>query len=82
MTQYFIRDFNVFSVLFLFGIVLSLFGAGFGLYHWYLSAKTGSIASTGTVMVAVPTLYLRLTAIDPSYERRYTESLKDPLHTD
>jgi dolichol-phosphate mannosyltransferase len=53
ITQYFIRDFNVFSVLFLFGIFLSIFGVVFGLYHWYLSAKTGSIASTGTVMVAV-----------------------------
>ena len=53
MTQYFIRDFSVFSALFLFGMILTLFGLSFGLYHWYLSAITGSIASTGTVMVAV-----------------------------
>ncbi len=53
MTQYFIRDFSVFSALFLFGMILTMFGISFGLYHWYLSAITGSIASTGTVMVAV-----------------------------
>ena len=53
ITQYFIRDFNVFSILFLFGLILSIFGTVFGGYHWYLSAKTGSIASTGTVMLAV-----------------------------
>lgn len=53
ITQYFIRDFSVFSVLFLFGWFLTVFGAVFGAFHWYLSAKTGSIASTGTVMVAV-----------------------------
>jgi glycosyltransferase involved in cell wall biosynthesis len=53
MTQYFIRDFSVFSALFLFGTILTLFGTGFGLYHWYLSLITGKIASTGTVMLAV-----------------------------
>lgn len=53
ITQYFIRDFSVFSVLFLFGWILSIFGIVFGAYHWYLSAKTGITASTGTVMIAV-----------------------------
>jgi len=53
ITQYFIRDFNVFSVLSLFGLILNIFGTVFGAYQWYLSAKTGSIASTGTVMIAV-----------------------------
>ncbi len=53
MTQYFIRDFSVFSALFLFGMILTIFGISFGLYHWYLSISTGNIASTGTVMVAV-----------------------------
>jgi len=58
ITQYYIRDFTIFSVLLLFGIFLSLFGITFGLYHWYLSAETASIASTGTVMLAVLPLIL------------------------
>jgi dolichol-phosphate mannosyltransferase len=56
--QYFVRDFGVFSVLFLFGLGLSSFGIGFGLYHWYLSAIMSSLASTGTVMLAVLPLIL------------------------
>jgi dolichol-phosphate mannosyltransferase len=58
MTQYFIRDFGAFSMLVLLGVGLSLFGFVFGLYHWYLSSQTATIASTGTVMLAVLPLIL------------------------
>jgi len=82
ITQYFIRDFNVFSVLFLFGIVLSIFGAGFGLYHWYLSAKTGSVASTGTVMVAVLPLILGSQLLIQAMIVDIQSMPRDPLHTE
>lgn len=51
--QYFIRDFGVVSMLFLIGVLLSLFGSCFGAYQWYLSSQFDSPASTGTVMLAV-----------------------------
>ena len=53
LIQYFIRDFTVFSLFLLVGGVFIVFGGTFGAYHWYLSAKSGVEASTGTVMLAV-----------------------------
>jgi dolichol-phosphate mannosyltransferase len=58
LVQYFVRDFGVFSMLLISGLGLSAFGLFFGLYHWYLSSLTATIASTGTVMIAVLPLIL------------------------
>lgn len=51
--QYFVRDFNAFSVYLLAGIVSGAFGVGWGAYHWIQSAIIDTPASTGTVMLAV-----------------------------
>jgi len=56
--QYFVADFNAVSLFLLTGIPLILFGAGFGAYHWILSSLTKTLASTGTVMLAVLPLIL------------------------
>jgi len=56
--QYFLADFNAVSLFLLTGIPLILFGAGFGAYHWILSSLTKTLASTGTVMIAVLPLIL------------------------
>jgi len=58
LVQYFVRDFGVFSLLLVSGLGFSIFGLLFGIYHWYLSYKTFTIASTGTVMIAVLPLIL------------------------
>jgi len=58
ITQYFVRDFGIFSIMLVLGLIFSLFGLLFGLYHWYLSSITGVVASTGTVMIAVLPLIL------------------------
>jgi len=58
LIQYFVRDFGIFSVLLVSGLVFSLFGLVFGLYHWYLSSTTNTVTSTGTVMIAVLPLIL------------------------
>lgn len=58
LIQYFVRDFGVFSILLILGLGFSAFGLLFGLYHWYLSYITFTIASTGTVMIAVLPLIL------------------------
>ena len=50
--RYLILDFNVGSVCVLLGLPLCAFGAAFGAYHWWLSAKTGVTASAGTVFLA------------------------------
>jgi glycosyltransferase involved in cell wall biosynthesis len=50
--NYFLRDFNVFSLLFVAGVCLLLFGTIFGSIHWYQGVVSGIPATTGTVMVA------------------------------
>lgn len=50
--RYFLRDFNIGSVLLLAGSVLLLLGGTYGFYHWYLSVHTGQLASSGRVMIA------------------------------
>jgi glycosyltransferase involved in cell wall biosynthesis len=49
---YYLRSFNIASVNLLLGLLFLGFGVAYGGYHWYLSAKSGVIASSGTVMVA------------------------------
>lgn len=58
LVQYFVRDFGVFSMLLVSGLGFSAFGLLFGIYHWYVSSITLTIASTGTVMIAVLPLML------------------------
>ena len=50
--SYFLRDFNLASIQFLFSMVFIAAGVIFGSWHWYLSSLEGSLASSGTVMVA------------------------------
>jgi glycosyltransferase involved in cell wall biosynthesis len=56
--HYYIRDFSTFSLLFLMGWLLLLFGVGFGAAKWYMNAHRGVITSTGTVMISVVPLVL------------------------
>jgi dolichol-phosphate mannosyltransferase len=51
--SYLVRDFNVGSVQMLTGLALLGFGMLFGIWHWLVSVRSGHLASTGTVMVAV-----------------------------
>ena len=56
--RYYIRDFSTFSVLFLFGWILFLFGLIFGLVVWIHNASRGVATPTGTVMLSVVPLFL------------------------
>jgi glycosyltransferase involved in cell wall biosynthesis len=51
--QYFVRDFTAVSLYLVFGLVLSLFGLIWGVWHWALASQAGVAATTGTVMIAV-----------------------------
>jgi dolichol-phosphate mannosyltransferase len=51
--QYFVRDFSAVSAFLVAGLALLLWGSAFGAYHWFLSGRAGTVASTGTVMIAV-----------------------------
>ena len=56
--NYFLRDFNGASLEFVVGIMLLLFGASWGGYHWYSSILNQVEATTGTVMIAALTIIL------------------------
>lgn len=50
--NYFLRSFSVASVELMLGPPLTLAGAAFGVYRWILSAERGTLATSGTVMLA------------------------------
>jgi len=50
--KHLVTDFGAVGVLVSLALTLSLLGFLFGSYHWWLSASTGQVASTGTVMIA------------------------------
>lgn len=49
---YFIHNFNIASFYLLFGLVFTVFGFSYGVYHWLESVELGRVASAGTVMLA------------------------------
>jgi hypothetical protein len=52
--QYFLRDFGVFSIFFISGLILSGFGTVFGMYNWWLYAfQLHEATPTGTIMLSV-----------------------------
>jgi len=55
--NYFLRDLNAGTLQLVMGLILTLFGGGFGLAHWWESVSTGYAATSGTVMLAaIPVL--------------------------
>ena len=50
--NYYLRDLSLASIQLPLGLLLLLFGVGFGGYHWLESASAGLPASAGTVMLA------------------------------
>jgi dolichol-phosphate mannosyltransferase len=51
--RYFVQDFSAFSAYLVFGLLLSVFGAIWGLAHWIRSSQLDVVTPTGTVMIAV-----------------------------
>lgn len=78
--RYFMRDFNIGSVLLAMGSPLFVFGLFFGLHHWLESNRTGVLASSGTVMLsALPTLLgFQMLTFAMIYDVLLTP--RDPIH--
>jgi glycosyltransferase involved in cell wall biosynthesis len=58
--NYFLRDFPLASLELVLGVVLFVFGAAFGAWHWWLSAASGIAASAGTVMIPTMSMLVGL----------------------
>jgi glycosyltransferase involved in cell wall biosynthesis len=50
--NYFLRNFNIASIELVLGALLLPFGVAVGVYHWVQGALVGTIATSGTVMLA------------------------------
>lgn len=50
--NYYLRDLSLASIELPLGLILLFSGTGFGLYHWYESAREGISTPAGTVMLA------------------------------
>lgn len=50
--NYYLRDASLASIELPLGLILLLFGTGFGGYHWMASAQAGVVTPSGTVMLA------------------------------
>ncbi|PKK89734.1 MAG: glycosyl transferase family 2 [Candidatus Wallbacteria bacterium HGW-Wallbacteria-1] len=51
--KYILLNFSPIALFLIAGFILDAWGLFFGLFHWYLSIKTGIPATTGTVMLSV-----------------------------
>jgi glycosyltransferase involved in cell wall biosynthesis len=78
--QYFVRDFGIFSVLFVSGLLMLLFGLGFGIYHLIHSAQLGIATPTGTIMIAVLPIILGIQFLLQSIVLDIQNMPKEPLH--
>ena len=55
--RYFLVDFTAVSLFILLGLPLLLYGTGFGIYHWISNVMAGISTPTGTIMIAVVSLF-------------------------
>ncbi|MCX7886409.1 MAG: glycosyltransferase family 2 protein [Verrucomicrobiae bacterium] len=78
--QYFVRDFNAVSLFLITGTTATAFGLGWGLYHWRHSVLTGTVATTGTVMIAVLPLIFGVQLLLQALVMDVQSVPRDPLH--
>jgi len=78
--RYFLRDFNIASLLMVKGLVLLLGGGVFGISHWIESVNTGVVASSGTVMLAALPVLVGAQMLTFALLYDILMVPKDPLH--
>ena len=61
--NYFLRDMSLASLELLLGLLLTVFGVGFGMHGWLLSAQTNVPATAGNVMIAAMPILLGMQLI-------------------
>jgi len=77
--QYFVREFSPVSLFLVTGMSMALFGTGWGAWHWLRSVRTGTQATTGTVMIAVVPLILGVQLLLQSVTLDIQNTPKVPL---
>jgi glycosyltransferase involved in cell wall biosynthesis len=78
--QYFVRDFTAVSLYIVFGLVLTLFGTIWGLWHFLISAQSGVVATTGTVMIAVLPIIVGIQLLLQAVTLDIQSAPTEPIH--
>ena len=78
--QYFVRDFTAVSLYLVFGILLGLFGAIWGVWHWALASEAGVAATTGTVMLAVLPIIVGVQLLLQAFTLDIQNVPTEPIH--
>ncbi len=78
--NYYLRDLSLASVELMIGLLLTLFGISFGLYHWLASANLGTSTPAGTVMLAAMPLLVGIQLILQFLGYDIASVPKRPLH--
>ncbi|MBU2578433.1 glycosyltransferase family 2 protein [Patescibacteria group bacterium] len=77
--SYFIRDFGLFSIYLLSGLLLLLFGVLFGAYHWVNSAFNNITTPIGTVMIATLSVILGIQVLLQAINLDIQNIPKEPI---
>lgn len=78
--NYFLRDFNVGSVEILIAFVFLVSGISYGLFNWYQSFVTGTVATSGTVMFASLPIILGFQSLLAAIQYDVMHIPSKPLH--
>src|SRR5438445_4432880 len=79
--EYFVRQFTAVSLYLVAGVLLGLFGAVWGVWHWAVSAQAGAVASTATVMIAVLPIIVGVQLLVQALTLDIQNVPKQPVHT-
>lgn len=78
--NYYLRDLSLASIELPLGLLMLLFGLGFGAYHWLESAQVGLPTPAGTVMVAAMPILMGLQLVLAFIGYDIASVPKRPLH--
>jgi dolichol-phosphate mannosyltransferase len=78
--SYFLRDMSIASLQLIVGIILFVFGASFGTFHWIHSALNATVTPPGTVMVAALPLLAGLQLILAFFSYDIANVPRPPVH--
>lgn len=78
--NYFLRDMSIASLQLVVGLILFLFGCGFGAYHWIRSASLGIVTPPGTVMIAALPLLAGLQLLLAFFGYDISNVPRPPVH--
>jgi glycosyltransferase involved in cell wall biosynthesis len=78
--RYYLRDFNIASLELVFGLLLVAGGALFGVFQWIAGSRSGSVSSSGTVMLAALPVLLGMQFLLAFLSFDMHGAPKSPLH--